>query len=385
MKATFDGVVKTRKVAEADVANKKNKVKDLRRQLADAEEELATAQIKLADIQAEEDRLPGVISAIEADVAALQYKAADCRAEQKGLEAEIDRLKNDEAVDLTNQIDAVEASILDHRKQVADLDDRLSDNAALITDLKAKLEKAQADLEFLNVQIVEANESLRVVYTSGNDANTVVAHAKENLDAAIARFKSENEIVCQATLNLEKARAEESLARLALEELIAKYSDALPYSIVPNGNGLTNPGNPFGNNPSGSALGAVNDGFYISDFTHYLSNAFGAGVHPAYSGAINHLYPFSLGGAIIRQGLRGGCGTGYGPLKAISGRIVVAGDDSFDVRVSGGDTYKVKVASCTKLSSNTKGYRLAVGDEAIVKGSLQGLRVIDGSEAICLH
>lgn len=360
-------------------------MKDLRRQLADAEEELATAQIKLADIQAEEDRLPGVISTIEADLAALQYKAADCRAEQKGLEAEIDTLKNDDAVDLTNQIDAIEASILDHRKQVNDLDAQISDNTALIADLKAKLDKAQTDLEFLRVQIVEANESLRIVYTSGNEANTVVAHAKENLDAAVARFKSENQIVCEATLNLEQARAEENLARLALEELIAKYSDALPYSIVPNGNGLTNLGEPFGNNPSGSALGAVNDGYFVSDFTHYLSNAFGAGIHPAFSRPVNHLYPFGLGGAVVRQGLRGGCGAGYGPLKAIVGRIVGAAGDSFDVRVDAGDTYKVKVGSCTKLSSNTKDYRLAVGDEAIVKGSLKGLRLIDGAEAICLH
>ena len=384
-KAAFDEIVKNRKVAEVDVANKKNKVKDLRRQLADAEEELATAQIKLADIQAEEDRLPEVLGAIEADLAALEYKSGECRSEQKGLEAEIDKLKNDDAVDLTNQIAAVEASILDHRKQVSDLDDRLSDNAALIADLKAKLEKAQADLEFLNAQIVDANESLRVAYTGGNDANTVVAHAKENLDAAVARFKSENQIVCEATLNLEKARAEENLARLALEELIAKYSDALPYSIVPNGNGLTNLGEPFGNNPSGSALGSVNDGYTVSDFTHYLSNAFGAGIHPSFNRPINHLYPFGLGGAVVRQGLRRGCGTGYGPLKAIVGRIVTAGDNSFDVKVDAGETYQVKVGSCTKLSSNAKNYRLAVGDEAIVKGSLHGLRVIDGAEAICLH
>ena len=83
--------------------------------------------------------------------------------------------------------------------------------------------------------------------------------------------------------------------------------------------------------------------------------------------------------------MRGGCGSSYGPLKAIVGRIVGSADDGFDVRVDAGDTYKVKVGTCTKLSSNTKNYRLAVGDEAIVKGSLHGLRLIDGAEAVCLH
>lgn len=40
-----------------------------------------------------------------------------------------------------------------------------------------------------------------------------------------------------------------------MEQLLQERSDSLPYSIVPNGNGFTNPGTPIGNNPSGSALG----------------------------------------------------------------------------------------------------------------------------------
>ena len=102
-------------------------------------------------------------------------------------------------------------------------------------------------------------------------------------------------------MNLERARAEEALARLALEELIAHYSDALPYSIVPNGNGETDAGTPYGNNPSGSALGPVNTNgngapgsFKITSWTHYLSQAFGAGVHPSYRGSVTELFPFNF-------------------------------------------------------------------------------------------
>ena len=103
-----------------------------------------------------------------------------------------------------------------------------------------------------------------------------------------------------ATQNLEKARAEEALARLALEEVIAHYSDALPYAIVPNGNGLTDIGNPAGNNPSGSPLGAIQlsgsgaSGSFQVNWTHYLSQAYGAGVNPAFSGSVTELYPFSF-------------------------------------------------------------------------------------------
>lgn len=63
------------------------------------------------------------------------------------------------------------------------------------------------------------------------------------------------------------------------------YTNALPYAIVPNGNG-TGAGSPTGNNPSGSPLGPINTNgngasgsFTVSSWTNYLSSAFGAGVH----------------------------------------------------------------------------------------------------------
>jgi hypothetical protein len=84
-----------------------------------------------------------------------------------------------------------------------------------------------------------------------------------------------------------------------LEEIIAHYSNALPYAIVPNGNLQTQPGTPFGNNPSGSPLGPIKvdgDGaegyFTIKSWTHYLSQAFGSGVHPAFKGSVTKLFPF---------------------------------------------------------------------------------------------
>lgn len=58
---------------------------------------------------------------------------------------------------------------------------------------------------------------------------------------------------------------------------------------------------PKGNNPSGSPLGPVNtDGYgapgeyVISDWTHYLSMAYGAGVDPNFKGSVTKLYPFSF-------------------------------------------------------------------------------------------
>jgi hypothetical protein len=90
------------------------------------------------------------------------------------------------------------------------------------------------------------------------------------------------------------------LARLALDEFVQRYSNALPYAIVPNGNGRGS-GTPFGNNPSGSALGPIrNDGngapgsFRVPNWNNYLSSAYGAGVNPAVTGSVNELFPFNF-------------------------------------------------------------------------------------------
>lgn len=166
-------------------------------------------------------------------------------------------------------------------------------------------------------------------------------------------------------MNLERARAEEALARLALEEVIAHYSDALPYSIVPNGNGETAAGTPFGNNPSGSALGPVKkdgDGapgkFKISNWTHYLSMAYGSGVNPAFKGSVTTLYPFNFHSTVDGHNVHnnyetsnGACG-GNGPVRIASGTIVSIGEDNFTVKLENGEHYKIYLNPCTKMNAN---------------------------------
>ena len=79
------------------------------------------------------------------------------------------------------------------------------------------------------------------------------------------------------------------MADLAVEEIISSSTSALPFSIVPSGQGQTDAGNPRGNNPSGSALGPVpirnevdpSQSIIIGDISSYLSRAYGASVDPA--------------------------------------------------------------------------------------------------------
>ena len=294
----LETIMMRRKNAESDVASKEGTVENLRKQLQAAEDALAESKIHLSNIQDEENRMPGVIAEIRGRFEKLQGEIAACDDRVAELQSKIGGF---DTYELANQIEETERAIIEGRKAVMEIDNAFAALVEVLEKLRAQLKGAEEDLAFLKVQIGRTEEELRRAYVRGNDANTLVAHSKQNLAAVNARYKKEENIISEAKLNLERARAEEALARLAFEEIIAHYSDALPYAIVPNGNGETPAGNPAGNNPSGSPLGSIkNDGngapgwFKISNWTHYLSQAFGAGVHPSFKGSVTVLYPFNF-------------------------------------------------------------------------------------------
>lgn len=270
-------------------------------------------------------------------------------------------------------------------------------------------------MNFLKDQYTKTDTTRRGLYQNGNDANNQVAIAKQNLDAAIKRYQTETTNINTGTQNLEKARAEEALARLGLEELIAKYTDALPYAIVPNGNGSTYAGAPAGNNPSGSPLGPIQTNgngvpgvYQISSWTNYLSQAYGAGINPAFSGSVTTLYPFSFSSVVqgntvynnIRTaGSSGSSGTGSSsgstgsencfsnynsPSLSLTGQIVAIRDTSFDIRTNDGSTYTINVMPCTILNSNRSGYSIRSGHTAVVKGYRQTSQSLAGQSITCL-
>ena len=147
------------------------------------------------------------------------------------------------------------------------------------------------------------------------------------------------------------------MARLALDEIIAHYSSALPYAIVPNANGV-NTGTPIGNNPAGSALGQATGSaqrMHISSWTNYLSSAYGRGINSTLDQNINYLYPFTIE---IQNGLRGSnqniCDQN-GPVRAIEGTITGMNNGVINVN-SHGQNYQVNYAGCTRFSANQPNY-----------------------------
>ena len=308
--------------------------------------------------------------------------------------------------DLVRQIEEIEESILADRKSIMEIDGQLAALVEPLENLKTKLKVARQDFAFLKNQIVSAEEALRTAYAAGNDANTIVAHAKQNLDAINCRYQDEEKIISEAVLNLERARAEEALARLAVEELIAHYSDALPYSVVPNGNGKTAAGVPYGNNAAGSPLGPIQQGgngapgeFRIRNWNNYLSLAFGQGVHPAFRGSVTKLYPFNFLSVVEGKNLWNNygeeekkekkveekCEEAPSSARVASGTVIEVGEKSFKVRLDNGQVYNINVDTCTKMNSNKANYKMQAGDEAIVKGSSEGYSKMKASQVTCLR
>lgn len=149
-----------------------------------------------------------------------------------------------------------------------------------------------------------------------------------------------------------------------------------------------NPGTPYGNNPSGSALGEATKGaqaFEVRNWTGYLSSAFGQGIHPRLDENINKLYTFNFP---FQNGLRNTGSSscdGNGALRSINGRVQAVGSNYIDVSIDNGDRYRVGVAPCTQFAANQANFQLQVGDELIAKGFQSAGNNLSCQQAIALR
>ena len=374
-------------------------VKALQKQLQDAQADLANAQNGLNGLLSQNATYTKNYNTLSQTLADLQAQSAACKDKAAAIQAKINELLSAAAA-IQPQIDASNAKIAGYEAEIASSLNTINSLSTGLPELKAKLAEQKKNLAYLQSQLLIAQENLRMAYIAGNDANTGVLQAKQNFEAAQARYTNETNTINTATLNLEKARAQEALHALALKEMIAHYSDALPYAIVPNGNGLTDAGTPYGNNPSGSALGPIkNNGngapgsFQIPNWTNYLSQAYGAGVNPAFSGSVNNLYPFTFSSTVSGNTVSNGgnlrqdtqtCNGGQ--VRSITGTVRSMTANSFVLEEYDGTLTTISVAPCTQLTANIPNYTLRSGDVAVVKGSVQSSRtVLMGQSVTCLH
>lgn len=177
------------------------------------------------------------------------------------------------------------------------------------------------------------------------------------------KYNTENQWLKDANNNLEKARAEKELADLGVQEIIASSTTALPFAIVPNGNGLTPSGLPAGNNPSGSPLGAVPERnevapgspVVVGDLSSYLSQAYGASVDPTKPSTVSSLYPLS---SLTVQALTGQSNSGiFNPDGSFTGSQngALNGLSGLPGRATGSGSNPLSSFSCNGQSGLTQG------------------------------
>ena len=94
-----------------------------------------------------------------------------------------------------------------YQREITNNEGRIGEIDGVLPTLQNNQSSSLDDLSYLQDQLVKAQADLRNAHRAGNDANTAVLFAQQNLDAATQRYNKENENVSTATLNLEKARA----------------------------------------------------------------------------------------------------------------------------------------------------------------------------------
>lgn len=276
------------------------KIADLKKQLDDAQREktkllqdklkyqqaIDDAGRKARDIQRNIDDLTNRIPGLQSQLASQQDR---CSSISKLLD------------DLRNQIAQKESDYKTLVDQIKTQDGLINDKKDQVKKINDGIANVPTEISTLQQELARTEESIRRQYYICNDAADAVRTAKQNLDALNNKFNTESNWLRDATSNLEKARAEKELADQGVQEIISSSTAALPFAIVPSGNGNTPAGSPAGNNPSGSPLGPVPDRnqvaagspVVVGDLSSYLSQAYGAGVDPTKPSTVTTLYPIS--------------------------------------------------------------------------------------------
>ncbi len=209
-----------------------NKVKDLENQLAAARANLATSQKAADDLAAQQAALQAAVAEASKKIEDLSARQSKCQSEYDAIIARIEKLK-DNANTLNQQKYQTEAEIKSLTEKIAGLTNEINKIPAQINDYNTQIAQFTKNLNFLRNQLPIFQRVLNDAYNVGNSANEAVRVAKQNLDAAVARYNSEKKIEEDATYNLELARTEKDEADRAVDALIRDGVGILPYAAAP--------------------------------------------------------------------------------------------------------------------------------------------------------
>lgn len=170
---------------------------------ADPTAELAQTRAQLADAQSAQQSLAAALSQQRAELAQLQRRSADldarldlARAELSAVNAEYDRVSG-LLVQVNEQVAEIEAKIADLKAQIAKLDDELIDLAADISRRTGELEQREALLQ----------DHLRAAYERSQTSLLEVLLSADSLDEATTQVGYLMTVSDQDTILAEEIRA----------------------------------------------------------------------------------------------------------------------------------------------------------------------------------
>ena len=395
-----------------------DKIEDLKKQLEDAEAEKT-------QLLADRDMYQRMIDEAEAKIAELEGVLEELNDRIPGLERAIEETQIDcdriqgELDDLRAEIAANEADYKILTEEIRVQNGLIQDRLDEVDRLNESIKNFPTEIHVLQRELNRIMAALRRQYYICNDRAEVVRKAKQNLDAMVLKFNTESRYLLEANKNLEAARAEKELADIAVEEIIRSSTDANLFSIVPNGLGETDAGNPPGNNPSGSPLGPVKERnevppgakVQIGDLRNYLSQSYGAGVDLARPSTVSYLYPLSV---VTIEAITGKSEVGiFNPdgtfrssypkekvdekgelpkFDCTNSNDLVQGEatvksvqkGAIKIQLKNGDHMFLEISSCTKLESTKEHNVITTYDKVFFKGNKNAWGTVELQKLTCV-
>lgn len=191
----------------ASLSQKQTIVDDLQRRLNEAIADRDNTKRQLDQAIADRTSLPSQISKAGNDISQYQASYELCTRDTSSIVVKIQTL-SDQLKDLNNQINDVNSKIQSIQQQIDSVTIRITSIDASTPDNEGKLADLRNSLQFLKEEYSKTSLERNRLYAAGNDANSAVVMAKQNLEAVIARYKQEQTNIDNANLNLEKARAQ---------------------------------------------------------------------------------------------------------------------------------------------------------------------------------
>lgn len=165
------------------------------------------------------------------------------------------------------------------------------------------------------------------------------------------------------------------MADLQVEEIIAQYTTALPFSVIPRANSV-------GSTQTQNTVS-------IGDLNTYLSSAYRAGVDPARPSTVTNLYPLSvttrstIAGQNNRNLYNFGCNSDSGNSYAGQGQVISVQPGIVRINTDQG-AMNLQIAGCTNIESTRPGQILEPNDMVYFRGNKRPGNFVQTTSMTCV-